>query len=507
MKILVILFLICIFFLLTRLIYLSQIPASLYWDEASIGYNAYSLTLDFKDEWGEALPIHFRSFGEFKLPVYIYSVAILVKLFGLNEWAVRIPAVLYSLTTILVVFLISKKLFTKNGEQIGLVSAFVLSTLPWFFLFSRTGFEATAGVAFFCLGFYLFLVSKQSLLIKVLSAVAFILSIYSYNSFRIITPIFLIPIFAVWFKRVDRKNLLPVLFLLILSITALYPVAKLNLTEQSSRFKNISIFNEEKNLLNLTYIFVNNYFSHLNPEFLFIKGDNNLRSHSGFGGMLYPVDVIFFVISIWGAVVYKEKKLIPVFFILFLSFIPAAIGKEIPHSLRSILFPPFVAIVIAYGIVFSKNCLKFKHFLPIVIFLYLIFFFFYFADFLKNYNLRSSINWQYPYRVVFSGNANKFKKYDKVFISDDLGQPYIFALYFQKYSPTDFRRTVKYNSPDKWGYSLVKSFNNYIFDLDEISESKEKILIIAKPGEYKGKKEKVSEIKDLSGRVVFSLYE
>lgn len=507
MKILGVFFLICLFFLATRLLFLSQVPASLYWDEASIGYNAYSLTLDFKDEWGKTLPIHFRSFGEFKLPVYIYSVGILVKLFGLNEWTIRLPAVLYSLTTIITIFLISKRLFPKNGKQIGLLSAFILSISPWFFIFSRTGFEVTAGVAFFCLGFYLFLVSKGSFLIKIFSTIAFVLSIYSYNSFRIVTPVVLVPVFLVWFKEANKESKLLILFLLILSILSFYPVVKLNLTEQSSRFKNISIFSEEKNLLNLAYVFLGNYFSHLNPEFLFIKGDGNLRSHSGFGGMLYFPDIIFFAIGIWGGILYKEKKLIPIFFILSLSFIPAAIGKEVPHSLRSILFPLFASIVLAYGIVFLKNLLKVKYFLSIVIFLYLVFFFFYFADFLKSYNLRSSFSWQYPYKIIFSSSINKFQEYDKVFISDDLGQPYIFALYFQKYSPADFRKTVEYNNPDKWGHSLVKSFNNFVFDTNEIPEGKGEILVIAKPGEYKGEKKKISEIKDLSGKVVFELYE
>src|SRR3990170_4165978 len=108
------LFLIIVLFLFARLFRINQIPPSLYWDEASIGYNAYALTTDGKDEWGSTWPLHFRAFGEFKLPVYIYSVFALVKLGGISDLAVRLPAVFYSLGSILIVFLIANKIFNKT---------------------------------------------------------------------------------------------------------------------------------------------------------------------------------------------------------------------------------------------------------------------------------------------------------------------------------------------------------------------------------------------------------
>jgi len=147
--------LICLLFLFTRLYKISEIPPSVYWDEASIGYNAYSVLKTGKDEWGEFLPIHFRAFGEFKLPVYIYSVILFVQIFGLNEFSVRIPAVLFSLGSIILTYLLAKKL--SSSEAVGLFSATLMTISPWFFIFSRTGFEVTAGLMFYLLGILLFL--------------------------------------------------------------------------------------------------------------------------------------------------------------------------------------------------------------------------------------------------------------------------------------------------------------------------------------------------------------
>src|SRR4030043_2257286 len=96
---------ILLFFILSRLFRITDIPPSVYWDEASIGYNAYSVLTTAKDEWGEFLPLHFRAFGEFKLPVYIYSTIPFIKLLGLNALSVRIPSVIYFLLSILLTYL------------------------------------------------------------------------------------------------------------------------------------------------------------------------------------------------------------------------------------------------------------------------------------------------------------------------------------------------------------------------------------------------------------------
>lgn len=131
-------------FLLTRLYGLISVPSSVYWDEASIGYNAYSILKTGKDEWGEFLPLHFRAFGEFKLPVYIYSTIPFVYVFGLNEVSVRLPSVFYSLFSLLIIYFLVKKLTGNNS--VSLLSCFLFVILPWNFIFSRTGYEASAGL-------------------------------------------------------------------------------------------------------------------------------------------------------------------------------------------------------------------------------------------------------------------------------------------------------------------------------------------------------------------------
>jgi hypothetical protein len=53
-------------------------PVGFFVDEASIAYNAHSISQHGSDEYGQVFPLYFRAFGEYKSPVYIYTLAHLV---------------------------------------------------------------------------------------------------------------------------------------------------------------------------------------------------------------------------------------------------------------------------------------------------------------------------------------------------------------------------------------------------------------------------------------------
>src|SRR3989344_6570165 len=215
-------------FLFTRLYKISEIPASLYWDEASIGYNAHAVLLTGRDEWGDFLPIHFRAFGEFKLPIYIYSVALTEKLFGVSELVVRLPAVIFSLCSVLMLYFIVVKICNKKST--ALFSSFFLTTSSWFFIFSRTGYEATAGLMFFLLGIYLFLLINKNLIFIIFSIISFIASIYSYNSFRIIVPLTLFFLVIFSWKNLTKnlfRTLIVGLCAVLFLVSAIIPLFRL----------------------------------------------------------------------------------------------------------------------------------------------------------------------------------------------------------------------------------------------------------------------------------------
>lgn len=465
-------------FLVSRIYKIAEIPASVYWDEASIGYNAYSIATDLKDEWGDKLPLHFRAFGEFKLPVYIYSTAILVKMVGLNEYAVRLPAVLYSLGTLIIVYLLMRKITGK--EELGILASFILSFSPWFFIFSRTGYEATAGLFFCLLAVYLFIIDSKKSFLFLLGTVSLLLSMYSYTSYRIISPIILF-IFSIYSLKTDfKKKILIVVLSLFIFFVSLIPIVRLFIYDagfgRAQSFALIPGIQQVYDLagkphLQITFnrkegvnwwqnaeIAGKNYFSHFSPSFLFLKGDSNPRSQIPGHGQLYLFEIPLLLVGL--IAIFKSKKLLyclPLVLLL-LAPIPAALTKESPHALRALLAAPSFAMISALGIVFLKeNIKKFSTVIfLIVIACYYLSFELYMTDFITKYNIETSSDWQYEYKEIYKNQKSGE-------VTDKYGQPYIFALYYLKYPPEKFRQEVVLNSINNWGFSKVKSFNGFIF--------------------------------------------
>ena len=109
---------ILIFAAFLRFYQLGNNPPSLTWDEAAWGYNAYSIGIDGRDEFGRFLPLDYlESFGDFKPPVYAYLDVLPVKIFGLSEFSVRFPSALFGVLTVLLTYFLVKALFKTNSKS------------------------------------------------------------------------------------------------------------------------------------------------------------------------------------------------------------------------------------------------------------------------------------------------------------------------------------------------------------------------------------------------------
>jgi 4-amino-4-deoxy-L-arabinose transferase-like glycosyltransferase len=434
------LILICLLFLVTRLYKISEIPSSVYWDEASIGYNAYSVLQTGRDEWGEFMPLHFRAFGEFKLPVYIYSVVMSVAMFGLNAFAVRLPAVVFGLLSVIGLYLVVLKL-TKN-KLLSLLSSFLFAITPWFFIFSRTGYEAVAGLAFFIWAIYFLLKSTEKKMYFVISVILFVISSYSYNSFRILTPLLLLPVLIYYFFK---KEFTIVAISVVILLASVFPLYKLY--KQDSGLSRLQTVGDVKNI-------VVNYVKNFSPSYLFVNGDSNPRSQMPDTSQLYYLDILFLVLGIVYVLKSKKYSYFAILGLLILAPIPTAITRENPHALRAILMSPILSVISAMGIYYSTKLSKM--FLIIIISIYLIFFAIYYYKFNTQYNDLSSSAWQYQYKEIFT-------KQKSGCVSDQYAQPYIFALLYGKVDPKYFISTRVLNPVSDWGFSTVYSFGDYTF--------------------------------------------
>ena len=232
-KNLIILLLIFLLALILRTYKFGQIPSSLNWDEIAIGWNASSIWEAKIDQYGTRWPLSFKSYGDYKSPLYIYGLAPLVGLMGKKAWVVRLPSLIVGLLSILITYCLGKeiakhlKLTQKQSEIFALFSIFFLAITPWNIIYSRAAYEANLAFFFILTGTWLFLKSLNKPILWILSGLCFILSLYSYHSPKIVVPLLLLTLVICFKKELSNqlksKNWFLILYLLILPYIYIFP--------------------------------------------------------------------------------------------------------------------------------------------------------------------------------------------------------------------------------------------------------------------------------------------
>jgi 4-amino-4-deoxy-L-arabinose transferase-like glycosyltransferase len=271
----ILLCLIIVFTFLIRIWQLDKIPAGFFCDEASIGYNAYSILKFAKDEWGEKLPIFFKAFGEYKNPLDIYFTVIPVMIFGLNEFSVRLTSVIFNTLSTIIIFLIGKKL--KN-DNLGLIMALFFSIAPWSIHLSRVNVEGLQIYMCLFLISFLFLIKffkdKKKIFLFLTS---FLLAITSYSYFpaRIFTLLFFLLSTGILLITKKIKLWEFILSFLIYTLICIPLISHILIGQGLTRFSQVSLFNLKE--MNPVKKIALSYLLHFSPGFLFIKGDAGMN--------------------------------------------------------------------------------------------------------------------------------------------------------------------------------------------------------------------------------------
>ena len=480
---------------------LSSIPPSASLDEATIGWNAYSILQTGHDEYGYKLPVLLRAYDDYRPALYVYLVVPFIKLLGLNVFAVRMPSVLLSISTIILSFFLVKALFkdSKIGKSIGLFTAFLLAISPWNIYISRLGHEVNAGLFFVVLGIFLFVFSinnKKRKWLLPLSLISFAGSFYTYQSEKIFAPLILIALMII-FRRELLKMKKIVLYSFILGIIVTLPIIVASLSPQALiRFKATSAFDynnqifqesaikiiEDKkkddivgqiihNRRTITAsIFVSQYVSHLSPRWIFLNSDNEPFKAPGVG-LLYLWEFPFILIGIFSLIKNKYSNMTKaiIFSWLGIAIIAPSITTAAPHAMRSLNVLPIPQILTALGILELARLIKFKVFYlilgTIVIFESVYFFNQYFIVFPKE----QSSSFQYSLSKTIPYVLSQQKNYQKVVFSnkDNLYQSYMFYLFYSKYDPSLYQ---KLEGTVSGGYAEKHNFDNLFFEPINLKE-------------------------------------
>ncbi len=419
LHIILLIFIIILGFII-RVYRLSEIPPGFFADEASIGYNAYTLLTHGTDEYGNRFPIFFRALGEYKSPIQIYTTVPFIAVFGLHEFAVRLTSVFWGIVSIIGVYLLIRTIFQRFvfADTTGIAAAFLLAISPWHIHLSRIAFELMPYVTFTTLGTYFFLRSKEKPYFLFPATLCFTLAIYSYFPARLFIPCFAVILFFIYVSMlIKHKRILILNFLLALLL--LLPLLIHMFSMQGlSRWKQVSIFTNPPNETSIPLHVVKNYISHFSLNFLFITGDagmpgQTITRHSLLDmGELYMFQLLLMIFGIIFLIIHRktQKKTLSLL-LSWLTLYPLGSMLTIDTSAqatRSIIGVIPFTILSALGLVFllhlANSLRRFITYTFIIILFSTIAFSFFslgYAYFLR-YPLYSSNywGWQYGFRPI-----------------------------------------------------------------------------------------------------------
>lgn len=361
--------LIVILGLFLRVFQLAENPVGLHGDEASIGYNAYSLLKTGRDQNGKFLPLSIDQFGDFRPAGYHYLDIPFVAVLGLNALAVRLPAALFG-TASIVVFFFLIRILLKN-QNAALLSTLFLAVSPWHITISRATSEGVIALFFVMLGTLLWIKSTRP---KTLGAAAlcFVISFLFYHAARVFVPLMLVPL--IMYKRDVKKSLvafgaiiLALIFILRLSQGFDRPssVSILNIPggwqgiiqQQSGEdgTQNPLITRAFHNkLYTLSRFFLTSYFTHYTGEFFFLANGNPVRYRVPWMGVLQFTDMILLPIGLAVLLLelIRKKNMTALFFLSWFAVggVPSGLTwEDLPNIQRASFMIPGMLALSTYG--------------------------------------------------------------------------------------------------------------------------------------------------------------
>ena len=380
----------------------TAIPKNLNFDE--VEFTKLALSLDKKPY----IPYSQLATGHSTL--YFYKILGSLKTFGVNTFALRFPSAIFGVLSVLLFYLIIKKIFKR--QLLSFLLALTLLSSHWFINFARFSFEATFLLFLELTSIYFilkfdevikvttpFLRNSVSSFYLMMSGLFAGLSFLSYTPGRIF---FLLPLGYLLFKKqLNNETMKQLLLFLIPFVIIITPLTSYLLTNKDTRIdQQFFLNNHEMPVQEKLAGFWQNISS---TALMFnIKGDVNGRHNYPNKPALNPILGILFIVGLAIAIkssfakASKDKQL-NIFFLSYflLSIFPALMtySWENPNMLRTYTSLPSIVYFVGLSVVtlnnFFSKIIKIKK--PKYLVLNILFFIFVFSGI---YELRTYFKYQ-----------------------------------------------------------------------------------------------------------------
>ena len=459
-----------------RLYKIGQLPLGFNQDEASLGYDAFSILNYGVDRNGISLPVHLIAWGSGQNALYAYMCMPFIKLFGLTEFAIRLPMALIGCISLVIM---KKTLETIGTAKLTAIGVFLFSIMPWHIMKSRWGLEGNIfpDLILWATLFIILGVRKKQRYLY-LGSIILGLCAYAYGTSYFFLPVFSLLLFTylVCYKKIKIRHALisigiifavslPIILFVVINqfdlnsiVTPLFTIPKLNQARQAS------IINLDGNIFKAI---ANNLVSGL--KLLLIQDDGLPWNSIPFYGTHYVISLPFFAIGIFAMFRKKGFKLDFLFFNWFVASLLMLALMSANINRINIIFIPIIYFVIL-GIYTIVDNIRYS-WIPVFAtycIVAVLFLFTYFGSY------QETIGYYF-----FNGLGNAITYSEElnsktIYVSAGINAPYIYELFYNQTDPLLYLHSVtKQNegSAFEWinGYHKYKFIKINIYDLDNNS--------------------------------------
>jgi 4-amino-4-deoxy-L-arabinose transferase-like glycosyltransferase len=452
-------------------------------DEPAFGYNAYSILKTGKDEHNKFLPLTFQSFGDQKMPAYVYASVPSIAIFGLNNFATRLPAALAGIGIVLTIYLFFKEL--EFGEKASLIAAFIAAVSQWTVILSRFSREANLGLLFFCIGLiYLARYLKKNHQTDIyLFVVMMGVTWYTYVAYRLVTILF-VPLILIWLvtkKYISAKN---ALIATLIGIVTILPILSqgfeniatsrlsqtlsdqgpvLEITENRtfcSEYapKNLCYFLWNKPTVHTKQI-ASRFLDTFSTTYLFNIGDKEYPIFNADKVGLFPLILApFFLIGIGILVLKRDKWLILILCGSLAAIIPAVLAGT-PQKIRLAPLFPFFLLIIISGIT-HLNLFKKKLLIIALIAVVSLETLSFLVQFFTIHTHKESILFNSHIPPLISFLEKERKEGTKILFKPFFSEPISYYAFYAKLDPSKYQTMVQRTEKDSGGFQHAYMFEN-----------------------------------------------
>lgn len=497
-----ILIVIAAFFL--RVYKLTEVPPSLNWDEVAAGYNAYTIANWGADEYGNKFPVVFKSFGDDKHPVHIYMTSLFVNVFGLSEFATRLPSALIGVLTVVAIYFLVTYMF--KSSLAGLFASLFMAVSPYHLQFSRGLWETNFALAFYIFGLLCFYIGiKKKSWVLPFAFLNFGISFYSYHSSKVLVPLTVILLLVLYFKEIYKHKIalmfsgLILLFFVVLTVfnprILGFARASQNIIPEN-KIKETFLFKKTENkLFGTGEVVFRHYLSYFSPKYLFVNGDTNPRNSVVTYGEFFKIDALLIIAGIVALFFIRSKEVVVLLMWLLLAPVPASLASgDSQNAVRAFYMLGSINILSAVGANYFVTVIKKKWWYIVAAIMVLVPLFTEFGSYIKyyysTYAEKYAIEWQYGMKQIVT-YLKRNPDYAQVYMDKIRQQPYIFFLYYFKTPLPELLETVKYDKSESKSYNTIVSFDKYQFGGNwNIIDSypNHGVLYIVTPSYYSGLK-------------------